>query len=77
MNLEMLENDYSYFQTLLITGGSAGGNSLSSTEIFNPDMKDWRYAASLPSPRNGLLGAKIGNTVFVFGKIYDFILHLT
>ena len=74
----MLENDDSYFQTLLVTGGVDGdGNQLSSTEIFTLGTGDWRAAASLPSPRDGLSGATIGNNVFVFGKIYNFTLHLT
>ena len=58
-------------------GMNDNGNYLSSTENFIHDKNDWRYAASLPSPRDGLSGATIGNTVFVFGKIYNFTLHLT
>ena len=69
MNIEMLENDYSYFQTLLVTGGVDGDNNLSSTEILTLNSGDWRSAASLTSPRR-LSGATLGNSVFVFGKIY-------
>ena len=75
MNRKMF-NVYSYFQTLLVTGGR-GGPYLSTTEIFTLNSGDWMVAASLPSPRAELSGATIGNTVFVFGKIYNFTLHLT
>ena len=77
MNLEILEYDYPYFKILLVTGGYGENYQLSSTEIFTLDTKDWRYAASLPSPRDGLSGATLGNSVFVFGKIYNFTLHIT
>merc|ERR1711988_132841 len=56
--------------TLLVTGGNDGSHDISSTEIFTFDMEDWRYAASLPSPRDGLSGAEIGNAIFVFGGKY-------
>ena len=59
----MLENDFSYLQTLLVTGGYIGDN--------------WISAASLPSPGSRLSGVTLGDSLFVFGKIYNFTLHLT
>ena len=70
----MVENDCSYFQTLLVTGGYAG-DYLSSTEIFTLDTDNWRSAASLPSPRLWISAATLGNSLFVFGKIYYLALH--
>ena len=57
-------------QTLLVTGGSGSSpaNFLSSTEIYAQSA--WSYIASLPSPRNGLSAATVGNSVFVFGNIF-------
>ena len=74
-----VEYDYSYFQTLLVTGGYDGYGYyyLSSTEIFTLDMKDWISAGSLPSPRDRLSGATVRNSVYVFGKIYNLALHLS
>ena len=77
VNIVMLENVYSYFKTLLVTGGYDNEDYFSSTEIFTLDTDRWVSAASLPSPRDGLSGATLGNSVFVFGKIYSFTLHLT
>ena len=66
---------------MLVTGGYTGGggghNRLSSTETFTLDTNQWSPAGALPSPREGLSGATIGNTVFVFGRIYKVTLHLT
>ena len=56
---------------MLVTGGrDEQYNYLSSTEIFTLDTENWISAASLPSPRLDLRGGTLGNSVFVFGKIY-------
>ena len=69
----------SYLQTLLVTGGKDDGDQiLSSTEILTLDTDlEWISAASLPSRIYGLSAATLENTVFVFGKIYNFALHLS
>ena len=65
---------------MLVTGGRDGSDVvrdfLSSTEIFTLDTNDWISAGSLPSPRGYLSGATLGNTVFVFGKIYNVTFNL-
>ena len=59
---------------MLVTGGYDGGMS---TETYTLDTDQWSPARALPSPRDYLSGATIGNTVFVFGRIYKVTLHLT
>ena len=58
-------------QVLLVTGGRQGTRDssipLDSTEIL--ETNTWRISAPLPSARNGLRAASLGNTIFLFGEI--------
>ena len=69
LDIVMLKYDYSYLQTLLVTGGYGGGY-LSSTETFSLGSYNWVSSSpsgNLPSPRSGLSGVTIGYSVFVAG----------
>ena len=54
------------FQTLLVAGGNEGA-LLSSTELLVGTASAWVLTGELPSPRSGLRGANIDNTVFMTG----------
>ena len=72
VNIVMLENDYSYLQTLLVTGGYDGDNYLSSTETFSFGYSTWvsfSPSGNLPSPRRSLSGVTVNNQILVVGKI--------
>ena len=62
----------------MVTGGIGNANSisqteqyLSSTEIHIMGSFHWQKVGDLPSPRYGLRGASIGNTVIVVGNILN------
>ena len=55
-------------QVLIVTGGSAVYNSISSTEILLAGSSDWQYAGALPSARERLSGATIDNQFYVLGE---------
>ena len=50
---------------MLVTGGS-DSTYLSSTEIYLNSQ--WSFAASLPTPREGLKASTVQNSVYVSGK---------
>ena len=52
---------------MLVTGGSTGAASRSSTELLRENASAWVFTGELPSPRFGLRGANIDNTVFMTG----------
>ena len=52
-----------------MSGGKAGSDYLSSTELLVETASFWVYAGELPSPRDGLRGAYIENKVLMTGKI--------
>jgi len=54
--------------TILLVTGGLQGEYLSSTEIYVDS--EWKYVASLPTPRQFLALATINNTVFAFGGEY-------
>merc|ERR1719471_1059277 len=52
---------------ILVTGGANTETwPMDSTELM-VDLKPWRPAANLPSPRSGLRAASLDNKVFLFG----------
>ena len=56
-------------QILLVTGGFSNG-PLDTTEVFpytGPGAGSWREAGRLPSPREGLRAAKVGDLLLVSG----------
>ena len=55
-------------QVLIVTGGSAVYNSISSTEILLAGSSDWQYAGALPSARAALSGVTIDNQFYVLGE---------
>merc|ERR1711953_1404553 len=55
--------------TILLVTGGLSGEYLSSTEIYVDS--EWKYVASLPTPRELLALATINNTVFAFGGEYE------
>ena len=56
------------FQTLLVTGGFAGG-FLSSTELLvGTDATAWVFTGELPTPRYGQRGSNINNKVLITGN---------
>ena len=55
-------------QVLLVTGGyNYKFGYLDSTEVLEGGGT-WRFAAPLPSARNGLRAAVLDNNIFVFGE---------
>ena len=56
------------FQTFLVSGGTDGGNRLSSTELLVETASAWILTGELPSPRYGLRGATIDNKVLMTGN---------
>ena len=58
------------FQTLLVTGGYNydDDNILSSTELLMEYSAKWIYSGELPTPREGLRGAKIDQRVIMTGN---------
>ena len=65
LNCQILPKFNFFYQILLVTGGLSG-EYLSSTEIYVDS--EWKYVASLPTPRQFLALATIDNTVFAFGN---------
>ena len=67
-------------QVLLVTGGYNGIDKiLASTEVMEAGGT-WRFAASLPSARDGLRAAVVNNNIFVFGEnilCYILILNIS
>ena len=55
-------------QVYIISGGSDGFNSLSSTEILTVGSSEWVEAGALPSARSGLSGVTIDNQFYVLGE---------
>ena len=57
---------------LLVTGGRhlAGDwyNNLASTEVLEDKAGTWRLTSPLPSGREELRAASVGNNIFVFGE---------
>ena len=50
-----------------MTGGNEGA-LLSSTELLVGSASAWVFTGELPSPRNGLRGANIGNKILMTGN---------
>jgi len=59
-------------KTLLVTGGSDGRDSLSSTELLQDGSSSWTYTGGLPTRRYGLRGANINNKVLMTGGQKDY-----
>ena len=57
-----------------MTGGIGGLKKISSTEIYKQSA--WSYVASLPFPHSSFSAATVDNSVFVFGKKFNFPLKL-
>ena len=55
------------FQTFLVTGGE-GNDYLSSTELLVETSAAWILTGELPTPREGLRGAKIDQRVLMTGN---------
>ncbi len=52
----------------LVSGGDVYEDSyLDSTEIFDPELGNWRAGAALPSKRNSPRAANIDGRVLIFG----------
>ena len=52
----------------LVSGGAVYDASyLDSTEIFDPELGNWRAGAALPSKRQSLSAANIDGRVLIFG----------
>ena len=60
---------------MLVTGGSTGAASRSSTELLRENASAWVFTGELPSPRFGLRGANIDNKVLMTGKYVTEILN--
>ena len=57
------------FQMLLVTGGTNHGTvHTDSTEIFDPNLGDWRFGAALPSPMLKMTAINIDNRVLILGR---------
>ena len=56
------------FQTLLVTGGLAGHDYLSSTELLVGTASAWVNTGELPSRRTSLRGANIDSKVLMTGN---------
>lgn len=55
-------------KTILVSGGrTESGQASSSTEVLTEGSPHWTTVGSLPSPRSGLRGINIDNTVFITG----------
>ena len=50
----------------MVTGGYNSGR-LASTELLHQDASKWVYAGELPSARNGVKGATLGNKLIMIG----------
>ena len=61
-------------QVLLVTGGLASNNLLSSTELLLPSATSWTFSAALPSPREYLRGATLDNKVVITGSNTDILI---
>ena len=59
-----------------MSGGKAGSDYLSSTELLVETASFWVYAGELPSPRDGLRGAFIENKVLMTGNNYKIFIVL-
>jgi len=53
--------------SVLVTGGSYGGQLLSTAELYDPLRRAWRPAASMRSPRMDHLAVSLGDKVLVVG----------
>ena len=58
-------------QTYLVTGGyhQPSGGNVDSTELLRQDASQWVYAGSLPSRRQRLRGATLGDKLIVTGEV--------
>ena len=56
----------SFTQTYLVTGGVQSSN-LASTELLHQDASQWVYAGALPSARQGVIGATLGDKLIMTG----------
>ena len=60
-----------YAQVFLVVGGQGSTlRFLDSTEVFGGSSGQWVTMKPLPVAVKGLAGAKISNTVFMFGLFY-------
>ena len=59
------------FQTYLVSGGrpDTGDHYLSTTELLVETASAWVLTGELPSPRTGLRGANIDNTILMTGSL--------
>ena len=65
-----------------MTGGSSGGDFLSSTELLTENGTSWLYLpqaypnggvyGNLPTPRSDFSGLNVDDRVIMFGKLYLF-----
>ena len=53
----------------LVSGGYRADirDFTSTTEIYDPELRNWRSGARLPSQRNALRAANIDGRVLIFG----------
>ena len=56
------------YQTYIVSGGWAGSDDFSSTELLVETGSAWVRTGELPSPRVGLRGANIDNKVVMTGN---------
>ena len=52
---------------MFLVSGGYGGGLIDSTEIFDPEVGNWRAGARLPSGRYTPRAANIGGRVLIFG----------
>ena len=52
---------------MFLVSGGYGGGLIDSTEIFDPEVGNWRAGANLPSGRYAPRATNIGGRVLIFG----------
>ena len=53
----------------VVTGGLTGG-LLASTEILAQEAAQWVYSGPLPSARDGLVAATLGDRLIITGELW-------
>ena len=69
------QSNFYYVQVFLVVGGRGSTSRfLDSTEVFGGPSGQWVTMKPLPVAVRGLAGAKISNTVFMFGMFFNTIM---
>lgn len=56
-----------FIDKLIVVGGSDGVKSLSSTEMYDPERREWTAGPKMTSRRANVNVAEIGGKVFAVG----------